>query len=104
MNIQSNDFQVPEGTTVDLNKWPTMVKAFYTSKEQYKNRLKDHKKGPQRSATDPLRIQPLFVATDFSNNRRGQQGRRHPPYHVQCQSPGMPGVQLRPYQCRGIGP
>jgi hypothetical protein len=41
MNIQSNDFQVPEGTTVDLNKWPTMVKAFYTSKEQYKNRLKD---------------------------------------------------------------
>jgi PPK2 family polyphosphate:nucleotide phosphotransferase len=44
MNIQSNDFQVPEGTAVDLNKWPTVVKALYTSKKQYKNRLKEHKK------------------------------------------------------------
>lgn len=43
MNIQSNDFQVPEGTTVDLNKWPTGVKALYASKKQYKQRLKEHK-------------------------------------------------------------
>lgn len=44
MIIQSNEFQVPEGTTVDLNKWPTGVKALYTSKKQYKQRLKEHKK------------------------------------------------------------
>jgi PPK2 family polyphosphate:nucleotide phosphotransferase len=44
MIIQSNDFQVPEGTTVDLNKWPTGVKALYTSKKQYKKRLNEHVK------------------------------------------------------------
>jgi PPK2 family polyphosphate:nucleotide phosphotransferase len=44
MIIQSNDFQVPEGATVDLNKWPTGVKALYASKKQYKQRLKEHKK------------------------------------------------------------
>jgi PPK2 family polyphosphate:nucleotide phosphotransferase len=45
MIIQSNDFQVPEGATVDLNKWPTRVKAFYPSKEQYKKRLNNHIEG-----------------------------------------------------------
>ncbi|MEX2490566.1 MAG: ADP-polyphosphate phosphotransferase [Nitrospirales bacterium] len=44
MNIQSNDFRVPEDATVDLNTWPTGVKALYTSKKQYKQRLKEHKK------------------------------------------------------------
>lgn len=44
MIIQSNDFRVPEGATVDLNKCPTGVKALYTSKKQYKKRLKEHKK------------------------------------------------------------
>jgi PPK2 family polyphosphate:nucleotide phosphotransferase len=44
MIIQSNDFQVREGTTVDLSKWPTGVKTLYTSKKQYKQRLKEHKK------------------------------------------------------------
>jgi PPK2 family polyphosphate:nucleotide phosphotransferase len=44
MIIQSNDFQVPEGATVDLNKWPTGVQAFYTSKKQYKKRLNEHVK------------------------------------------------------------
>jgi PPK2 family polyphosphate:nucleotide phosphotransferase len=44
MIIQSNDFRVREGTTVDLSKWPTGVKALYTSKKQYKQRLKEHKK------------------------------------------------------------
>lgn len=43
MIIQSNDFRVREGTTVDLNKWPTGVKALYASKKQYKQRLKEHK-------------------------------------------------------------
>jgi PPK2 family polyphosphate:nucleotide phosphotransferase len=42
MNIQSNDFRVSEGTKVDLNKWPTRVKALYTSKKQYKKCLNEH--------------------------------------------------------------
>jgi PPK2 family polyphosphate:nucleotide phosphotransferase len=44
MIIQSNDFQVPEGARVHLNKWPTRVKALYTSKAQYKKRLNEHVK------------------------------------------------------------
>ena len=42
MNIQSNDFRVSEGATVNLNKWPTRVKALYTSKKQYKKCLNEH--------------------------------------------------------------
>jgi len=42
MNIQSNDFRVSEGTTVDLSKRPTRVKALYTSKKQYKKCLNEH--------------------------------------------------------------
>jgi PPK2 family polyphosphate:nucleotide phosphotransferase len=42
MNIQSNDFRVSESTKVDLNKWPTRVKALYTSKKQYKKCLNEH--------------------------------------------------------------
>ena len=44
MIIQSKDFRVPEGATVDLKKWPTGVKALYASKKQYKQRLKEHVK------------------------------------------------------------
>jgi polyphosphate kinase 2 (PPK2 family) len=44
MNIQTKGFRVEKGTTVDLSKWPTGVKAFYTSKKQDKKRLKEHKK------------------------------------------------------------
>ena len=39
MNISSKDFRVREGAKVNLNKWPTRVKAHYTSKEQYKKCL-----------------------------------------------------------------
>ncbi|MFZ1745107.1 MAG: ADP-polyphosphate phosphotransferase [Nitrospirales bacterium] len=42
MNIQSNDFRVSEGTTVNLNKWPTRVKDIYNSKKQYKQVLRKH--------------------------------------------------------------
>ena len=45
MNIRLKDFQVQEGAKVDLNKWPTRVKAFYLSKEQYKKRLNKHIEG-----------------------------------------------------------
>lgn len=35
MNIDSKDFRVPAGTTVNLAKWPTHVAPVYKSKKQY---------------------------------------------------------------------
>ncbi|MDD5058923.1 MAG: polyphosphate kinase 2 family protein [Sideroxydans sp.] len=42
MKIKSKDFQVPEGTNVNLKKWPTRVKPVYQSKEQYAEMLQQH--------------------------------------------------------------
>lgn len=41
MNINVNDFRVPEGKTVNLKKWPTEVKKFYSSKKKYHKLLKE---------------------------------------------------------------
>lgn len=35
MKIKSKDFQVAQGAKVNLKKWPTRIKSFYTSKDQY---------------------------------------------------------------------
>ncbi|ARU47738.1 ADP-polyphosphate phosphotransferase [Sulfurospirillum diekertiae] len=40
MKLKTEDFLVPEGTKVELKKWPTLVKEFYTSKEEYEETLK----------------------------------------------------------------
>ena len=42
MNFPSKNFRVQEGTTVHLDKRPTRVKAFYTSKKHYKQSLDKH--------------------------------------------------------------
>jgi PPK2 family polyphosphate:nucleotide phosphotransferase len=42
MKINSNDFQVPEGGTVNLNKRPTMVDPVYKSKKEYQELLTEH--------------------------------------------------------------
>ena len=42
MKINSKDFRVQEGETVDLKKWPTKVDPVYTSKDKYKKVLEDH--------------------------------------------------------------
>jgi PPK2 family polyphosphate:nucleotide phosphotransferase len=42
MKIKSNDFRVREGDQVDLQKWPTIVKPVYQSKEQYQKLLGEH--------------------------------------------------------------
>ena len=42
MKIDSTDFQVPEGTTVNLDKLPTKVKPFWKSKKEYHHLLKAH--------------------------------------------------------------
>ena len=40
MKLKTEDFLVHEGTKVDLKKSPTLVKPFYTSKEDYEETLK----------------------------------------------------------------
>ena len=40
MKIHSADFQVPAGTTVALEKWPTRVKSYWKTKKQYHHKLK----------------------------------------------------------------
>jgi PPK2 family polyphosphate:nucleotide phosphotransferase len=39
MKINTTDFRVPEGDTIDLEQWPTLVKPVYKSKKQYRRRL-----------------------------------------------------------------
>ena len=38
-SIDPSDFRVSEGADVDLNKWPTQVKAVYKSKKEYRKLL-----------------------------------------------------------------
>jgi PPK2 family polyphosphate:nucleotide phosphotransferase len=42
MKINSKDFRVRAGKKVKLNKWPTIVKPFCKSKQQYKELLAEH--------------------------------------------------------------
>ena len=42
MDINIRDFQVKEGAKVDLKKWPTIIKPFYKSKDQYQELLRQH--------------------------------------------------------------
>jgi PPK2 family polyphosphate:nucleotide phosphotransferase len=45
MKINSKDFRVPHGKKVKLTEWPTVVKPFCKSKEQYQELLKKHVEG-----------------------------------------------------------
>jgi PPK2 family polyphosphate:nucleotide phosphotransferase len=42
MKINSKDFRVPLGEKVNLRDWPTVVKPFCKSKEQYQGLLREH--------------------------------------------------------------
>jgi PPK2 family polyphosphate:nucleotide phosphotransferase len=42
MKIKCEQFRVQEGEKVKLKKWPTKVKAFYESKEDYQEILEEH--------------------------------------------------------------
>jgi PPK2 family polyphosphate:nucleotide phosphotransferase len=42
MKINSKDFRVPPGEKVNLRHWPTLVKPFCKSKEQYQELLGEH--------------------------------------------------------------
>jgi len=42
MKIDPQDFRVPEGKTFHIEKWPTWIKPFYESKDDYQAMLRDH--------------------------------------------------------------
>ena len=42
MKIHGDDFRVPEDRKFDIGKWPTRVKPFYGSEEDYQAMLRDH--------------------------------------------------------------
>lgn len=42
MRIRIKDFRVGPGSKVNLRAWPTHVKPFYVSKEDYKQQIADH--------------------------------------------------------------
>ncbi len=44
MKINSKDFRVKPGQKVKLEEWPTQVKPFYKSKQQYQKVLQEHVK------------------------------------------------------------
>ena len=44
MKIESKDFRVREGDKLNLKKWPTEVKPYYSSKKQLKKMLRAHVK------------------------------------------------------------
>lgn len=45
MKIRSKDFHVPPGKEVNLDKWPTVVKPFFKSNDEYKDMLAAHVEG-----------------------------------------------------------
>jgi PPK2 family polyphosphate:nucleotide phosphotransferase len=45
LKINSRDFRIPSGKTIQLDKWPTAVEPFFKSKEQYQQLLEKHVEG-----------------------------------------------------------
>jgi PPK2 family polyphosphate:nucleotide phosphotransferase len=45
LKIRSKDFHVSSGKKVELDKWPTIVKPFFQSKEEYKELLEAYVEG-----------------------------------------------------------
>ncbi|MDB6059954.1 MAG: hypothetical protein JWM78_57 [Verrucomicrobiaceae bacterium] len=60
MKIDSKDFRVAQGATVNLKKWPTVVAPVYHSKEQYQELL--HKQVAELSSLQQL----LFAHNQYS--------------------------------------
>jgi PPK2 family polyphosphate:nucleotide phosphotransferase len=42
MRLNSKDFRVPSGKKVNLSEWPTLVKPYFDSREEYGELLKKH--------------------------------------------------------------
>ena len=69
MGIDSNDFRVRENQKVDLENWPTRVRAVYKSSGQYKDMLSTHVKALSAQqallyAADSHAVLLIFQAMD----------------------------------------
>jgi PPK2 family polyphosphate:nucleotide phosphotransferase len=69
MHIESNDYRVREGVSVDLKKWPTCVDPIYESGEQYQKLLNRHVEALSEQqellyASDSYAILLIFQAMD----------------------------------------
>jgi PPK2 family polyphosphate:nucleotide phosphotransferase len=69
MNIDPKDFQVPEGATVNLKKWPTRVDPVYRSDNDYSRLLSEHVKTLSEQqellyASDRYAVLLIFQAMD----------------------------------------
>jgi hypothetical protein len=95
MKINSKDFRVPPGEKVNFRDWPTIVKPFRESKEQYQELLREHVERLSSLQQLLYAVQPLCFAADFSGDGRCRQGRRHPARHVRRQSARLPPVLVR---------
>ena len=69
MTIDVSPFRVPQGRKVNLKKWPTRVRDFYSSKEEYESLLGEHvRKLSERQnllyAYDKYSLLVIFQAMD----------------------------------------
>ena len=94
MKINAKNFRVRPGKG-KLADWPTIVKPFFESKNEYQELLKKHVEELSSAAAASLRLQPLCVAADFSRDGFGGKGRRDSPRHVRSRSGGLRGFQLQ---------
>jgi len=60
VKIRSDDFQVPEGKKLNLDKWPTRTKGIYKSKDDYRRMLQ-----AQVGRLDALQ-QLLYASNQYS--------------------------------------
>jgi PPK2 family polyphosphate:nucleotide phosphotransferase len=69
VKIDPEEFRVPPGRKIKLKQWPTKVKPFYTSEEDYKKRLEQHVKNLRSMqdrfyACNRYALLLIFQATD----------------------------------------
>jgi PPK2 family polyphosphate:nucleotide phosphotransferase len=69
MHIESSDYRVPEGVSVDLKKWPTRVDPIYKTSEQYQRLLNKHVEALSEQqellyASDSYAVLLIFQAMD----------------------------------------
>jgi PPK2 family polyphosphate:nucleotide phosphotransferase len=69
MHIESNDYRVREGVSVDLKKWPTCVDPIYKTGEQYQKLLNKHVEALSEQqellyASDSYAVLLIFQAMD----------------------------------------
>ncbi len=103
MKIDSEHFRVKPGKKVSLEDWPTVVKPFCKSKDEYEQVLDKH-------VEELSSLQDLHYASNryallliFQGMDAAGKGWSHSARHVGRQSAGVPGFQLQAAQRRRTG-